>query len=107
MLKIRLVTFYEAPNCWNITNDKDDRDEDVQLSDYVFGNIDNITAPGFEIEDFEVPDNLTMDSNKQFVVDICQGKSFAIWSYKNVDFNSEYYQNWIFFKNKENSWEEF
>jgi hypothetical protein len=107
MVKIRLVTFYEVPNCWNITNDEDDRDLDVQLGEYVFDNIDNITAPGFEIEDFEIPDNLTMDSNKEFVVDICQGRSFNAWNEAGVDFGSEYYQNWIFFKNKENSWEEF
>lgn len=107
MVKIRLVTFYEAPNCWNITNDEDDRDLDVQLGEYVFDNIDNITTPGFWVEDFEIPDNLTMDSNKQFVVDICQGRSFNTWNEAGVDFGSEYYQNWIFFKNKENSWEEF
>jgi len=107
MIKIRLVTFYEAPNCWKITNDEDDRGIDVQLSEYVFGNIDNITASGFCVEDFEIPDNLNMDSNKQFVVDICQGRSFCTWLYRGVDLRSEYYQNWIFIKNKENSWEEF
>lgn len=109
MLKIRLVTFYEAPDCWDITSFLffESKEVDEQLEEYVDNNINNITAPGFEIEDFEVPDNLTMSSNKQFIVDICQGKSFGIWSYKNVDFNSEYYQNWIYYKNKENVWTKF
>lgn len=107
MVKIRLVTFYETPNCWDNFDDEDDRDIDVQLSEYVFKNINDIGGSGFEIEDFEVPDNLTADSNKQFVVDICQGRSFNAWNEAGVDFGGEYYQNWIFYKNKENSWEEF
>ena len=105
MTQIRLITFYEAPDCWNITDPDLDNEIDEQLEKYVANNVDSINSPGFEIEDFEIPDNLMIQSNKQFVFDICQGKSFDIWSYKSVDFSSEYYQNWIYFKNKNNSWE--
>jgi len=39
-MKIRLVTFYEAPNCWNILNeDVEDVEIDVQLNNYVSANI--------------------------------------------------------------------
>ena len=103
MTKIRLVTFYEASNCWDITEADLDREIDEQLEEYVVSNINNITAPGFEIEDFEVPDSL----DRQLVLDICNGKSFGIWSCNYVDFNSEYYQNWIYYKNKKNVWTKF
>lgn len=103
MLKIRLVTFYEAPNCWDITVPDLDKEIDEQLEEYVCSNIDNITAPGFEIEDFEVPDSL----DRQLVLDICNGKSMGFWTMKSVDFNNEMYLSWIFCKNKKNAWTKF
>ena len=103
MTKIRLVTFYEAPNCWDIIEADEEKEVDEQLEQYVKDNIDNITAPGFQVEDFEVPDTL----DRQLILDVCNGKSMALWTIKSVDFNSEMYLNWIFFNNKENSWEEF
>lgn len=107
MANIRLVTFYEAPKCWDITDANYDKDVIVQLSEYVFGHIDHIDSPGFEVEDFEIPDNLMMESNKELVVDLCKGRSFTIWYDVDVNFNNQYFNNWIFFKNKDNSWEEF
>lgn len=102
MTKIRLVTFYEASDCWDITEANPDKEIGEQLEEYVTSNIQNITSPGFVVKDFEVPEDL----EKQLILDICNGKSMAVWIENSVDFHSEYYQNWIFFKNKENSWEE-
>ena len=109
MIKVRLVTFYEAPSCWDrFESDADEDVElDVQLNEYVGSNIGQIDSPGFEVEDFEIPDNLNMGENKQLVMDICNGKSFSTWINNGVDFHNEYYQNWVYFKNKDNEWQEF
>lgn len=103
MTKIRLVTFYEAPNWAEIIEADEEKEVDEQLEQYARDNIDNITAPGFEVEDFEVPDTL----DRQLILDICNGKSMGLWTIKSVDFNNEMWVNWIFYKNKDNHWEEF
>lgn len=104
MAKIRLVTFYEAPNCWDVLDDHED-EIDEQLNEYVLKNIKKINMPGFKVEDFNVPDNLTK-SNKRLVMDACNGKSFSVWVNNQVDFHNEYYQNWVF-TYKDKKWKEF
>ena len=93
MTNFRLVTFYEAPDCWDILDADEEIEIDVQLEKYVSENInENIDSPGFIVEDFTVPENL----NNGLILDICNGKSFGEWSRYTVDFHNEHYQNWIF-----------
>ena len=96
MKSIRLVTFYEAPDCWDILLDADEEIEiDVQLDNYVSNNIKSINSPGFTVTDFTAPDNI----DNGLIFDICNGKSFAHWANNYVDFKNEMYQSWIFIEN--------
>lgn len=96
MKHIRLVTFYEAPNCWDFLDDDIEFECDAQLENYVLNNInETIDLPGFVVEDFTVPDDL----DRSLILDICNGKSFTLWDSESVDFHSEMYQFWSFIQN--------
>jgi hypothetical protein len=108
MTSIRLVIFYQTPDGTLL---KSNEDVNQALEEYLVSNINTINSPlnsfinnpGFVVKDFEIPETL----DKDLITDICNGKSMKVWIEKRVMFEVEFYQSWIFTKNKKDDWELF
>jgi len=108
MTSIRLVIFYQTPDGTLL---KSNEDVNQALEEYLVSNINTINSPlnsfinnpGFVVKNFEIPETL----DKDLITDICNGKSMKVWIEKRVMFEVEFYQSWIFTKNKKDDWELF
>ena len=77
----------------------------VDMNDFIEKYVkDNVHKPsqlkqvGFVVQDFEVP-----ELDKKLIMELCSGKASDVWQRFHVDFEQDYFNNWVFVE-KNNKW---